>query len=277
MRPRSHPTGYKYSSAPQTVNPDLQDASNDISLDIALGIWLVWRMASGVPWWAIRWHGMRIRRLLAYPLPRPFGHLDMAAVQQGSVVALLLTANILPLVLRTRSWATAHLLGIDWSAAAWIHRWVDRMVIIHSVLHRAIAALGDGQPVQAIRQHPVPVLRSTQCARAEPYGRPPDLARFGIVLLIVVDIGIARVFSLIQTLVLASEQHRAMVRKFIVVWQMEDLDNRRWILRFVLYYRRNHKNEPSRHPGTRIRFMEGSVDAAQTIRTYLNTRRGVCW
>ncbi|KAL2835708.1 hypothetical protein BJX68DRAFT_260102 [Aspergillus pseudodeflectus] len=56
-----------------------------------------------------------------------------------------------------------------------------------------------------------------------PYGRPPDLARFGIVLLIVEDIGIARVFSLIQTLVLASEQHRAMVRKLIVVWQMEDL------------------------------------------------------
>ena len=54
-----------------------------------------------------------------------------------------------------------------------------------------------------------------------PYGRPPDLARFGIVLLIVEDIGIARVFSLIQILVLAREQHRAMVRKLIVVWQME--------------------------------------------------------
>jgi hypothetical protein len=60
-----------------------------------------------------------------------------------------------------------------------------------------------------------------------PYGRPPDLARFGIVLLIVEDIGIARVFSLIQTLVLASEQHRAMVRKLIVVWQMEDLGTAR--------------------------------------------------
>jgi hypothetical protein len=60
-----------------------------------------------------------------------------------------------------------------------------------------------------------------------PYGRPPDLAPFGIVLLIVEDIGIARVFSLIQTLVLASEQHRAMVRKLIVVWQMEDLGTAR--------------------------------------------------
>ncbi|KAL2801691.1 hypothetical protein BJX63DRAFT_426577 [Aspergillus granulosus] len=122
-----------------------------------------------------------------------------------------------------------------------------------------------------------------------PYGRPPELARFGIVLLIVGDIGIVRVFSLIQTLVLASEQHRAMVRKLIVVWQMEDLDNRRWvnmqhlldldrqefkIIRFFLYYRRNRKNEPSRNPGTRVRFMKGSVDVAQAIRTYLNTRRG---
>jgi NAD(P)H-flavin reductase len=50
-----------------------------------------------------------------------------------------------------------------------------------------------------------------------PYGRALDLARFGIVLLIVEDIGIARVFSLIQTLVLASKQHRAIVQKFIVI------------------------------------------------------------
>ncbi|KAL6229163.1 hypothetical protein BDW75DRAFT_245986 [Aspergillus navahoensis] len=54
-----------------------------------------------------------------------------------------------------------------------------------------------------------------------------------------------------------------MVWKLIVVWQMEDLDNRRWvnmqhlldldrqefkILRFVLDYRQNHKNEPSCRP-----------------------------
>jgi hypothetical protein len=38
-----------------------------------------------------------------------------------------------------------------------------------------------------------------------------DLARFGIILLIVEDIRIAWVFMLIQTLVLASEQHHAMV------------------------------------------------------------------
>ncbi|GLA44624.1 hypothetical protein AnigIFM63309_004388 [Aspergillus niger] len=122
-----------------------------------------------------------------------------------------------------------------------------------------------------------------------PYGKPPDLARFGIVLLIVEDIGVARVFALIQTLVLASEQHRAMVRKLAVVWQMGKLDNRRWvnmqhfldldreefqILRFVLYYRRNRNHEPSRNLGTRIRFRKGSVDVEQTIRRYLNTRRG---
>ena len=60
-----------------------------------------------------------------------------------------------------------------------------------------------------------------------PYGRPLDLARFGIVLLIVEDVGIARVFALIQTLVLASKQHRAIVRKLIVVWQIEDLGTAR--------------------------------------------------
>ncbi|KAL5334217.1 hypothetical protein BJX70DRAFT_402811 [Aspergillus crustosus] len=49
------------------------------------------------------------------------------------------------------------------------------------------------------------------------------------------------------------------------------------ILRFILYYRRNRKNEPSRNLGTRVQFMKGSVDIAQTIRTYLNTRGGACW
>ncbi|CEL07072.1 hypothetical protein ASPCAL10237 [Aspergillus calidoustus] len=153
-------------------------------------------------------------------------------------------------------------------------------VLAHPQSSALVAALYNAEHRHSVR-HSALVLG--------PYGRPPVLARFGIVLLIVEDIGIARVFSLIQTLVLASEQHRAMVRKLIVVWQMEDLDNRRWvnmqhlldldrqefkILRFVLYYRRNRKNEPSRNPGTRVRFMKGSVDVPQTITTYLKTRRG---
>ena len=145
---------------------------------IALGSWILWRCASRACRCALRWQVMHIRRLLGYPLPRPFGHLDMASVQQGSLVALLLTVNILPLVLRVRSWATvhrratslavinliplwtgltfgfpAHFLGIDWSAVAWMHRWIGRTVVIHSVLHGAIAILSDGQPVQVIRQH----------------------------------------------------------------------------------------------------------------------------
>ncbi|KAL5365858.1 hypothetical protein BJX96DRAFT_180216 [Aspergillus floccosus] len=56
-----------------------------------------------------------------------------------------------------------------------------------------------------------------------------------------------------------------------------DLDRQEFkTLRFVLYYRQNRNNEPSRNPSTRIRFMEGFVDVAQTIRRYLNTRRGIC-
>ncbi|CEL07713.1 hypothetical protein ASPCAL10871 [Aspergillus calidoustus] len=54
-----------------------------------------------------------------------------------------------------------------------------------------------------------------------------------------------------------------------------DLDRQEFkILPFVLYYRRTRKNEPSRDPGTRVRFLKGSVDVEQTIRTYLSTRRG---
>ncbi|KAF9890690.1 hypothetical protein FE257_005556 [Aspergillus nanangensis] len=122
-----------------------------------------------------------------------------------------------------------------------------------------------------------------------PYGKPPDLGRFGIVLLIVEDIGITRVFSLIQTLVRASEQHRAIVRKLVIVWQMKDLDNRRWvnmqhlldldrqefkILQFLLYYRQNRNNEPSFSPGSRVQLNRGSVDVEETVRGYLRIRRG---
>ncbi|KAL4992917.1 hypothetical protein BDV10DRAFT_198736 [Aspergillus recurvatus] len=104
--------------------------------------------------WQTDWYGICAAialgiRLVWHPVScggRLFGHLDMATVQQGSMVALLLTANILPLALRTRSCATlhrraanlvvinfvllwtgwtfgfpAHLLGIDWSAAGWMH------------------------------------------------------------------------------------------------------------------------------------------------------------
>ncbi|KAL6230915.1 hypothetical protein BDW75DRAFT_248280 [Aspergillus navahoensis] len=145
--------------------------------------WLAWRLASRCGRWAVRRLVQQIRRLLAYPLPRPFAHLDMATVQQGSMVVLLLTVNILPLVVRAPSWVTlhrraanlavinfmslwmgwtfgfpAHLLGIDWSAVAWMHRWVGRMVVIHSVVHGAVVILGDGQPMQAIRQHYIPIL-----------------------------------------------------------------------------------------------------------------------
>ncbi|KAL6229331.1 hypothetical protein BDW75DRAFT_235286 [Aspergillus navahoensis] len=343
---------------------------------------------------------MQTRRLLAYPLLRLFGHLDMATVQQGSVVALLLTANILPLALRTRSWATVHrraanlavinfhyvpflaacsmvlivpvtlhavvrrypqpamkahyLLGAIGLASISYHVWMRQSKCLWCLV--AAAALwifltlvslavplrrcwGHSWPSVVISRHhellsidiTVPsgwrvepgqyvylwlpqaglrlasqllllyvsswedtltsklvhlsgqraqIYASEQSASQEdtlsdaslpsaehggewrqagtarhisrgrtssntagyrtlcvlprprvrhsalvlgPYGRPPDLARFGIVLLIIQDIGITRVFSLIQTLVLASEQHRAMVRKLIVVWQMEDL------------------------------------------------------
>jgi hypothetical protein len=62
------PTGYKYSSTPQTIDPDLQHASNDIPLVRPnfphIANWLVWnmrrtrsghlaRMASGVPLWPV--------------------------------------------------------------------------------------------------------------------------------------------------------------------------------------------------------------------------------
>lgn len=79
---------------------------------------------------------------------------------------------------------------------------------------RLLAALYHAKNLHNI-QHPALVLG--------PYGKPPDLSRFGTVLLIVEDIGITRVFSLIQALVQASEQHRAMVRKLVIVWQMDDL------------------------------------------------------
>ncbi|PLB48201.1 hypothetical protein P170DRAFT_447974 [Aspergillus steynii IBT 23096] len=103
-----------------------------------------------------------------------------------------------------------------------------------------------------------------------PYGRPPGLAHFRTVLLIVEDVEIVRVFSLTQTRVLASEQHHAVVRKLIVVWKTEDLVNMQHLLDLD---RQEAKNEPFHKPGTRLRSLEGSLDVAQTMRECLNTRQ----
>ena len=154
---------------------------------IILGSWLGWRLAYRSCRCIFRWHIMHLHRLLSSPLPRPFYQLDMATIQEGLIVVFLLTVNILPLVIRSRSWMVvhrraaniavmnlvplwtgltfglpAHLLGVKWSTVSWMHRWIGRAVIIHSILHGAIAILSDDKPVQAIRRHYVPFMVSSK-------------------------------------------------------------------------------------------------------------------
>ncbi|KAL4862658.1 hypothetical protein BDV12DRAFT_190255 [Aspergillus spectabilis] len=111
--------------------------------------------------------------------------------------------------------------GVEWRQVG-----PKRDAAVHPTIPRHISR-GRASSNTAMGHRTLRVLARPHALVLGPYGRPPDLARFGIVLLIVEDIGIARVFSLIPTLVLTSEQHRAMVRKLIVVRQMEDLGTAR--------------------------------------------------
>lgn len=55
-----------------------------------------------------------------------------------------------------------------------------------------------------------------------PHGRPHDLRRFGTVILIASDVGIAEVLPYVQTLIDASRRRDAMVRRIHLIWQVAD-------------------------------------------------------
>jgi NAD(P)H-flavin reductase len=55
-----------------------------------------------------------------------------------------------------------------------------------------------------------------------PHGRPHNLRRFGTVILIASDVGIAEVLPYVQTLIDASRRRDAMVRRIHLIWQVDD-------------------------------------------------------
>lgn len=106
----------------------------------------------------------------------------------GFLVALLITANIFPLAVWSRSWMTvqrqaatlavinlaplwtgltfgfpADILGIDRPTLVWSHRWFGRMVAFHSLLHGSIIIATAHNPAESMRRSYVPLLVSRLC------------------------------------------------------------------------------------------------------------------
>lgn len=156
---------------------------------VSLVTWLVSRFAyrccQGI---ARRRHVISLRRALCSQSPRLFQQLDIANFPEGFVVALLVTANILPLAVWSRSWMTvqrraatlavinlaplwtgltfgfpADILGIDRSTLVWSHRWFGRMVAFHSLLHGSIIIATAHNPAESMRRSYVPLLVSRLC------------------------------------------------------------------------------------------------------------------
>lgn len=151
-----------------------------------LGTWLVSCVAYRCCRKIARLHRViSLRRGLCSPTPNLFQRLDMATFSEGVVATLLVTANILPLVVWSRSWVTvqqraaklavinlaplwtgltfglpADLLGIDRSTLVWSHRWFGRMVAFHSLLHLSIIIATADDPTESMKRSYVPLLVS---------------------------------------------------------------------------------------------------------------------
>jgi len=115
---------------------------------------------------------------LVHPVPRVFSWLDIASCHQALVVSILSAANIVVLTIGADSWATtqrragnlavihmiplctgfnfgfpATLLLVDLQALSSVHRWIGRLVLIHSILHGSLIVSSDTVPFLAIPQY----------------------------------------------------------------------------------------------------------------------------
>ena len=131
---------------------------------ILLVIWLTYRLGHRCCCWMLEQrHVISWRRLLNSPLPWIFRKVDIDTYREGLAVATLFAANILGLSLWTHSWAGAQrragslavihliplctgltfglpadILHIDRQTMAWMHRWVGRLCVLHSLFHGSV-------------------------------------------------------------------------------------------------------------------------------------------
>lgn len=155
---------------------------------IARHVWLwVQSKCNRNLWCSIHLHLPRQwKYLLFVSIPRVFSWLDIATFHQAIVVSILFATNLVALTLGADSWATtqrragslavihmiplctgfnfgfpANLLLLDRQAFAWVHRWIGRLFLIHSILHGSLIVSSHGSPLLATPQYILPITVSS--------------------------------------------------------------------------------------------------------------------
>ncbi|EDP53668.1 hypothetical protein KXV52_005904 [Aspergillus fumigatus] len=155
-----------------------------ICLAVWLGVWLITRFTYQLGLWVLhRSLTASVRRCAGSQLPSLLRYLDMSTTSELFLVTLLLVANALLLVFSTHRWVDiqrraanlavynllplctgltfglpTHLLGINRSSFAWMHRWFGRMAVTHSLVHGASIIAGADDAIYTLRRHRVPLL-----------------------------------------------------------------------------------------------------------------------
>lgn len=128
---------------------------------VLLSLWLLLCAGRVCTAWIFKLHHMVTwKRLIQSPAPRIMQRLDIDSYLKGFIIAASVTANIIVLAFRTRSWpeaqkrsgalAVIHLLplcsGLTFSLVSdlchisretlsWLHRWIGRICLLHCLLH----------------------------------------------------------------------------------------------------------------------------------------------
>jgi hypothetical protein len=157
-----------------------------ICLAVWLGVWLITRFTYRLGLWLLRRSlTVSVRRYAGSQLPLLVRYLDMSTISELFLVMLLLVANALLLVCSTHRWVDiqrraaklavfnllplctgltfgppTHLLGINRSSFAWMHRWFGRMAVTHSLVHVASIIAGPDEAIYTLRHHRVPLVVS---------------------------------------------------------------------------------------------------------------------
>jgi len=155
-----------------------------LSFAIGRHLWLwVQSQCNRNLWCSIHIHLPRHwKYFLFISVPRVFSWLDIASCHQALAVSTLSAANIVVLTLGADSWATtqrragnlavihmiplctgfnfgfpANLLLVDRQALAWVHRWIGRLFLMHSILHGSLIVSPDKIPLLATPQYILPI------------------------------------------------------------------------------------------------------------------------
>lgn len=135
------------------------------------------------------------RSFLYIHLPGVLRHFDIADFHQISIIAILFTANMVVLAYEAESWMTAQrragslavihviplclginfgfpadLLHLDRQTMAWLHRWIGRICVLHSLFHGSLMVSISRTSTLTVPIHIIPII--VRKRRNEPMHSP---------------------------------------------------------------------------------------------------------